>query len=420
MDLAHTYGGITMKPYLYALIFILAVFICGGLVQVANSHIAVTDYQITPSVLMPDEKGIVTVTLSNTGSSGAGIPSPAEQGLNDGSSEPLGVSPSPVIDSVFLNGKKDIDVLAGNGEFEGQVGPGQSVQISFVIKAPQVSGIYFAELLIRLRNQESIKYPIAVNVNTPISAVRQPALILSQSSSGPIRPGESYPVQITLANHGVSQAKDITVRVKETGSSFAPLQTNAFHIEKLKQGEESSGEITFNTDKNVKPGIHKIPVEIQYTTPDKGEIITTETLSLDIRGDADVSLMSIETEPSRIMKNTPFDLVIRLDNSGTGDAEAVRARISLPFQGGKEAFIGRIEPHNDAPAVFILDSGEAGEYPYILNIMYKDDWGEHERTENLTLTVQSPPDNTLSLIIGILLVLFGFLGYRMWMRRGDV
>mgnify|MGYP006883645161 FL=1 len=95
--------------------------------QVANSHIAVTDYQITPSVLMPDEKGIVTVTLSNTGSSGAGIPSTAEQGLNDGSSEPLGVSPSPVIDSVFLNGKKDIDVLAGNGQFEGQIGPGQSV-----------------------------------------------------------------------------------------------------------------------------------------------------------------------------------------------------------------------------------------------------------------------------------------------------
>lgn len=151
-------------------------------------------------------------------------------------------------------------------------------------------------------------------MNTPISAVRQPALILSQSSSGPIRLGESFPVQITLANHGVSQAKDITVRVKETGSSLAPLQTNAFHIEKLKQGEKSSGEITFNTDKNIKPAIHKIPVEIQYTTPDKGEIGTSETLSLDVRGEADVSLMSIETDPSRIMKNTPFDLVIRLDN----------------------------------------------------------------------------------------------------------
>jgi hypothetical protein len=409
-----------MKKHVYTLIFILCILISGGSVQAAYSHIAVTDYQITPSVLMPEEKGIVTVTLSNTKTSGDTIPASLETGTNDEISESTGVFPSPVIDSVFLNGKKDIDVLAGNGQFEGQIGPGQSVQISFVIKAPPANGIYFAELLIRLRNQESIKYPIAVNVNTPISAVRQPALILSQSSSGPIRPGESFPVRISLTNRGVSQAKDITVRVKETGTSIAPLQTNAFHIEKLKQGEESSGEITFNTDTNVNPGIHKIPIEILYTTPDKGEIGTSETLSLDIRGEADVSLMSIETDPSRIMKNTPFDLVIRLDNSGTGDAEAVRAWITLPFLGNKEAFIGRIEPHNDAPAVFILDSGDSGEYPYTLHVSYKDDWGEHERTENLTLTVQSPPDNTSSIILGILLLIGGFLGYRMWTRRGDV
>ena len=63
-----------MKKHVYTLIFILCILISGGSVQAAYSHIAVTDYQITPSVLMPEEKGIVTVTLSNTKTSGDTIP----------------------------------------------------------------------------------------------------------------------------------------------------------------------------------------------------------------------------------------------------------------------------------------------------------------------------------------------------------
>lgn len=385
-------------------------------VLAVDPTIVITDYEITPTILMPEEKGLITVTLSNTQPSADISMVPTDESEESH----ITSASSSIIDSVFLNGKKDIKVLGGNGQFEGQVGQGQHIKISFLIQAPEKSGIYFADLLIRIRNQESIKFPITVNVNTPISAVRQPALILSQSSSGPVKPGESFPVKITLTNEGISQAKDITVRVRETGSSIAPIHTNAFHIEKLHQKEEASGEMIFSTDKEVVSGIHKIPVEIAFITPDKGESLVTETLSLDIRGEADLSIMSLETEPERIQENSPFDLIIRFDNSGTGDAESVRASIDLPFQGTKEAFVGRIEPHNDAPAVFVLESGDAGEYPYNLNIEYKDDWGEHQKVENLTLAVIKPPDNTVSYIILFILIITGLAGYRLWSRRGDV
>lgn len=384
-------------------------------VQAADPTIAITNYEVTPSVLMPEEKGIVTFTLSTTPSGGV---SPALS-PDDGTPEAQLPGSSSVIDSVFLDGKGDIAVLNGNGQFEGRIGEGQSMKISFVIRAPPQSGIFFAQLLIRIRDQQSIKYPVAINVNTPISAVKQPALILSQSSSGPIRPGESYPVKITLINMGISQAKDITLRVRETEPSIAPLQTNAFHIERLRQGEEASGEIIFNTDRKVTSGIHTIPVEVAYTTPDKGESITAETISLDIRGEADLSIMSLETSPERIPEHSPFDLIIRLDNSGTGDAESIRASLDLPFQGNKEAFVGRIEPHNDAPAVFVLQSASAGEYPYDLKIRYKDDWGEHARTENLTVAVIRPPDNTVTYLLLLILVVIGLVGYRFWSRRED-
>ena len=398
------------------LIIIIVLILTGIPVLAVDSTIVITNYEITPPVLMPEEKGILTVTLSNTEPS-----ADFSMGPTDKSEESyISTASSSMIDSVFLDGKKDIDVLAGNGQFEGKIGEGQSIQISFVIRAPTRSGIYFTQLLIRIRDQEYIKYPIAINVNTPISTVRQPALILSQSSSGPIKPGDSFPVKINLINKGIGQAKDITVRVRETGSSIAPMTTNAFHIEKLHEGDNAVGEIIFNTDKEVTSGIHKIPIEITFTTPDKGDTLVTETISLDIKGESDVSIMSLETDPERIQENSPFDLIIRLDNSGTGDAESVRASLDLPFQGTKEAFVGRIEPHNDAPAVFVLESGEAGEYVYNLNIEYKDDWGEHQRAENLTLAIIKPPDNTVTYIILIILVIIGLAGYRLWSRRGDM
>lgn len=81
---------------------------------------------------MPEEKGIVTATQSNTQYS------PVDAGLlvgTEASGSSASVSSS-IVDSVFLNGKKDIEVLAGNGQFEGQIGQGQSIQISFVIQAP--------------------------------------------------------------------------------------------------------------------------------------------------------------------------------------------------------------------------------------------------------------------------------------------
>lgn len=57
-------------------------------------------------------------------------------------------------------------------------------------------------------------------------------------------------------------------------------------------------------------------------------------------------------------------MTIRLENTGTDEAISTTANIDLPFEGTKEAFIGKIKPNNDAPAVFSLDGGTGGDYPY--------------------------------------------------------
>ncbi len=59
---------------------------------------------------------------------------------------------NPTITSVFLDGRNEIDVLGGNSQFTGDLGPGQEVTLSFLIRAPpEKAGIYFPVLRVRVR-----------------------------------------------------------------------------------------------------------------------------------------------------------------------------------------------------------------------------------------------------------------------------
>lgn len=77
-------------------------------------------------------------------------------------------------------------------------------------------------------------------------------------------------------------------------------------------------------------------------------------------GKSELGFVSVDTNPPRLTEGTPFDLTIRIENTGTGEAKQVSAKVDLPAEGTKEAFIGKIKPGNDAPAIFLLEGAKAG------------------------------------------------------------
>ena len=87
-------------------------------------------------------------------------------------------------------------------------------------------------------------------------------------------------------------------------------------------------------------------------------------------------------DPVRIKKGDAVSLIIRLENTGTDNANSVKASIDLPMSGGKDAYVGKIEPNNDAPAVFALQAGNPGTYPYNLTVQYEDDYGVQTKTRD--------------------------------------
>ena len=371
--------------------------------------VILSDSEVVPSVLMPGDIGMVTVTLTNTASSSTTTTSDSLVTTK--------TEVNPTITGVFLDGGKNIKVLGGNSEFSGDLGPQQSVKITFVVEAPETKGIYHAVLRVSVKGSENLMYPIPVNVDMPVSSLRKPVLIIGQSGDALFEPGEEADVIVTIYNSGKSTAEDIFVRVSEDDTSLAAAGSQTFHFPELSSGESGSFNISFISDTDMKPGVHEIPLQVSYNVVDGSSVTQTDVIALDVKGKAELSIASLKTDPVRASGNEPLDITIRIENSGTGDAKSTVARIDLPFEGNREAYIGKIKPGNDAPAIFSLDTVSAGDYEYNLVVSYEDDTGIHESVYPLTLSVKKNSDGTGLIVVMVLIIAAAAGGYYYFVYR---
>jgi hypothetical protein len=82
--------------------------------------------------------------------------------------------------------------------------------------------------------------------------------------------------------------------------------------------------------------------------------------------------------------------------------------------GNHDAFVGKIEPGNDAPAVFYLTDITNGDFPYTVSVQYADDYGNHTIRKQLTLSV-SRQNNVL--IIAAVAALVALCVAGIWYHR---
>ncbi|NYT08157.1 MAG: S-layer protein, partial [Methanomicrobiales archaeon] len=322
----------------------------------------------------------------------------------------------PYVDSVILT-EEDIKVLGGNGQFEGTVGPDQIIPLTFLIEAPQKSGLYFPEVWIRVRGGQSVKYPVPVNVNTAIAVMRVPSISLARDFPDMVRPGETAEGSLIVFNGGQVRADNIMILLETGGLPVAPAGPSVFLIEYLEPGASARVNVSLAIDQGAGSVLTEVPVQVSYRLLDGSLATQSEAIGLDIRGEAELGIAALETNPIRVEQGTPFDLTIRIENTGTGDAKSVSATVDLPFTGMKEAFIGKIKPGNDAPAVFSLDARGPGTYTYQAAITFTDDWGTRTFTRELDLVVYRNYGIWIALIALVILAVGGYFGYRWWKGR---
>jgi hypothetical protein len=394
---------------------IILIALLGALVVPAsaeNPTVTITEYTVNPSVLIPDSLGTVIITIKNTAAS-ASISEKSGQ-LSDATYATVKTTDINVnIENVHLEGN-GIAVLTPDFGRVGEIGPGQSIPITFSIRAPSKSGMYYPEVWIDTTGGKSTKYPIPVNVNTAVGIQRQAILIMDTSLDGTANPGEEIPITLTIRNAGQTLADDITVKIENTSTVVAPKNTDLYHLGIIGPGEQQTVPLVLLSDKKASAGLVRIPVTIRYSAIDGISQTQTTGIDLILKGKAELGFVSVDTNPPRLTENTPFDLTIRIENTGTGEAKQVSAKIDLPAEGTKEAFIGKIKPGNDAPAVYLLEGAKAGNHPYNLTITYTDDMGVHTMSRQMNLRVPAA-DNSGYLILGLIILgILGFVAYRYW------
>ena len=400
-----------MKPFLPALACLLVLLLAIAPVQAENPTVIVADYTISPSVLQPGDIGTITAVIKNT----AEIANIRENIQSAGSETIKSTDINVNIESVQLE-SKDVEVVSGNYKQVGEIGPGQSIPITFLIRAPAQDGIYFPEIWIDVTGGESVRQPIPVNVNTQIAILKKPAITVSKTIPDSVNPGDDFPVRVILENNGLSGADEIVISVNSSTSTIVPKTPNNYHFDRLSKGEKVTLDMNFATDKNAPLGLSPVTLTIRFANADGSYTTQTETLGVPIKGKGTIGIASLSTDPEQIKKGDPVNLIIRLENTGTDNANSVKASIDLPMSGGKEAYVGKIEPDNDAPAVFSLQAGDPGNYAYNLTVEYQDDYGMHTKTERLTMTVLNGDSSGLILLI-LLLVIGAGAGYWYFVLR---
>lgn len=408
-----------MKGYipLLALCSLLIILCSAAPVSAQVYSVVVDTYTVNPAVLMPGELGTVTVTIRSAvaGSQTSTVSYP-DSGFTASSATTNVIIP--YVDSVVL-ADKDIKVKGGNGQFEGYIGPDQMIPLTFLIEAPYKSDLYFPEVLIRIRGGQSVRYPVPVNVNTQLAVMRSPSIILQKNFPIMVKPGTTVDGTIEVHNGGQVRADNLRLNIVTTGLPVTTAGSSTFLIDYLDPGESRAVNLSFVIDKNAAGGLTEVPLLVSYNLLDGSTAVQNESVALDIRGEAELGITALETSPVRVNAGDPFDLTIRVENTGTGEAKSVSAVIDLPFTGTGEAFIGKIKPGNDAPSVFTLDAEGAGTYQYLVTITYTDDWGTKTVTRPLTLTVYGKDGTWIAVVVLILLAVGGWFGYRWWKKKHE-
>jgi len=390
-------------------------------VQAADAPtVTITNYQVSPSVLMPDTLGTITVTLKNTASSASTTEKTGKLAADDYSVITT-TDTTVIIDNVHLEGN-GLKVLTKDYDKAGSLGPGQSIPLTFSIQAPTRSGLYYPEVWVDVKNGANTKYPIPVNVNTAIGIQKEAILIMNSSLDGSVNPGEEIPVTLTVSNAGQLLADDVTLVVRNVSGKLAPKSADLYHLGMIGAGEKKSVSIVLLSDKQAGAGLVRVPVTIDYNAIDGTPVSQSTGIDVVLKGKAELGIVSVDTAPPRLAADTPFDLTIRIENTGTGEAKQVSATVDIPAEGTKEAFIGKIKPGNDAPAIYLLEGAKAGNHPYTLTIVYTDDMGQHTMKRDMNLYVPATDISGMIAALLLILLILGAVAYRYWYlpkRNGD-
>ncbi|MBN2111070.1 MAG: COG1361 S-layer family protein [Methanosarcinaceae archaeon] len=295
-----------------------------------------------------------------------------------------------------------IDRISSNGNVE--------INYNFLIDPKARTGTY--DITFRLSDSNGVIVTRTISIK--VEGTPEIALLNSSFSSLGISPGDTFFLYTTVASVGSGNAKNIRISLQtEDVPYLVAVNGNTAFIHTLDAGEEE--QIAFELSLGKKADITSYNIPISITAVDdteKLEMSYVEKIGFEARGRAKLDIANIKNDPTIPEKGKDLTQTIRIENVGEGEARSVKVSlVGLDVFGTKEAFIGKLDADDDAPATFSFIPRRSGYLEYTALIEYEDDFGKHSIEQELTISVKgsSPSQILLWFIVLSLLVAGAFI-----------
>jgi len=226
------------------------------------------------------------------------------------------------------------------------------------------------------------------------------------SNNSQVEPGEVFKIRVSLENGGDNEIKWLKLSLNPMDKALIPLSSDSELIFKdIPNGTVKDSEIWFSLEKDAAVKNYPIDLELTYLDERGVEYNETKLVGIVASGRANMDIAKKTSEPAVIMVNSPFTLTLKIENTGTGDAKGVTARLDSSLIGDNLAYLGEIKKDDYSNALFTLDSDGSGKKSGILHITYEDDFGKHDIQKEIILVVNpAKSGNYLSFLIGIIAI----------------
>lgn len=303
----------------------------------AAANVAVTEIGIDPEVLMQDDTGTVKIGIKNSGSDSVSI-SRAEI-----LSEDLEVINYQTYDSV------------------GSLGPGNSMEFTFQIRADAKDGMYFPMFYLDFTNAGSLRYPIPVKVDdTPIIVT----IIDAPDSFSPDTEDE---ITLSVSNPRESVINGVTVTPR--GEGITTTQSGIF-IGTLEPDQEKT--VVFDVT-TTKPTTLSFDVSYRNGVNQHHSTLALPVTIGDRKVAAELVVNNVEVGQSASGTTISGDIT----NAGLKDAKSVMVTVGDPAQPvdpNPVYVIGALEPDDFSSFEVTCTIQGASEIPLIIE--YRDEDGK--------------------------------------------
>ncbi len=405
----HTCGRDNLKLKL-TLIFILSLLIFMP-ISLASPSIIISDYELSPPVLMPGEDAILKLTIKNSDTSS----SKTTVSGSTTSTYSIGAT----IESIRIDAAEYVNwSIAGTEVYYdvGYLAPSASFDISFKLEISEgiPEGLYFPKVLIDVSSFEDASFPIPVNISN--STVN----IIPNQVSKKISMSGSTDIVLTVVNNRDSNVDGVTITPNEVeGIDFLP---NSYYIGNM--DAYSSENITFS----IKPtdiGNKNITFRASFKNGDNTHT-SALNLNIEIIKTLDVSPIFYDF-PSVVEKDGTKRIRLEVFNAKNSEITGV---IVTPITEAKlspsQYFIGSMDPDDVFAASFDILTNEMdlGEYEIDFKVTFKQD-NEYFETPivtnsfNLVASEQTTGDSNIVIFIFIILVIAALILFYLY-KKGRI